>query len=460
MISQGTIAAIATPSGAGALGIIRLSGPEARQILAPYFKAKSGKKLLNLAPRETAFGTLQQEDGRLLDEVLLCCFNAPNSFTGENVVELSCHGSSYILQEVVQLCLRNGAVPAQAGEFTLRAFLNKKMDLSQAEAVADLIASDSKAAHTVALQQMRGGYSKEIQELRQELLNFASLLALELDFSEEDVEFADRKELLELLEQLLKKIDSLVASFSYGSVLKTGIPVAIAGKPNAGKSSLLNAFLNEDKAIVSDIAGTTRDSIEDTLVIDGVRFRFIDTAGIRDTEDSIEAMGVERALAQVKKAQLLLYVFDCTTASPDQVINAIKAIDRPELNVLAIGNKTDLVTAAQRATFEAIQPNYPLHFISTCDPATIKALQQVLVADVKHTTTGTDIVVTNARHYSALITAASAIKTTRNSLMEGVSEDLVSVDLKVAINALGEVTGAFSTDELLGNIFANFCIGK
>ena len=460
MISQGTIVAIATPSGAGALGIIRLSGPEARQILAPYFKAKSGKKLLDLAPKETAFGTLQQEDGRLLDEVLLCCFNAPNSFTGENVVELSCHGSSYILQEVVQLCLRNGAVPAQAGEFTLRAFLNKKMDLSQAEAVADLIASDSKAAHTVALQQMRGGYSKEIQELRQELLNFASLLALELDFSEEDVEFADRKELLELLEQLLKKIDSLVASFSYGSVLKTGIPVAIAGKPNAGKSSLLNAFLNEDKAIVSDIAGTTRDSIEDTLVIDGVRFRFIDTAGIRDTEDSIEAMGVARALAQVKKAQLLLYVFDCSTASPDEVISAIKAIDRPELNVLAIGNKTDLVTAAQRATFETILPNYPLHFISTRDPATIKALQQVLVADVKHTTTGTDIVVTNARHYSALITAASAIKTTRNSLMEGVSEDLVSVDLQVAINALGEVTGAFSTDELLGNIFANFCIGK
>lgn len=460
MISQGTIVAIATPSGAGALGIIRLSGPEARQILAPYFKAKSGKKLLELAPKETAFGTLHQEDGRLLDEVLLCCFNAPNSFTGENVVELSCHGSSYILQEVVQLCLRNGAVPAQAGEFTLRAFLNKKMDLSQAEAVADLIASDSKAAHTVALQQMRGGYSKEIQELRQELLNFASLLALELDFSEEDVEFADRKELLELLEQLLKKIDSLVASFSYGSVLKTGIPVAIAGKPNAGKSSLLNAFLNEDKAIVSDIAGTTRDSIEDTLVIDGVRFRFIDTAGIRDTEDSIEAMGVARALAQVKKAQLLLYVFDCSTASPDEVISAIKAIDRPELNVLAIGNKTDLVTAAQRATFETIQPNYPLHFISTRDPATIKALQQVLVADVKHTTTGTDIVVTNARHYSALITAASAIKTTRNSLMEGVSEDLVSVDLQVAINALGEVTGAFSTDELLGNIFANFCIGK
>lgn len=460
MISQGTIVAIATPSGAGALGIIRLSGPEARQILAPYFKAKSGKKLLELAPKETAFGTLQQEDGRLLDEVLLCCFNAPNSFTGENVVELSCHGSSYILQEVVQLCLRNGAVPAQAGEFTLRAFLNRKMDLSQAEAVADLIASDSKAAHTVALQQMRGGYSKEIQELRQELLNFASLLALELDFSEEDVEFADRKELLELLEQLLKKIDSLVASFSYGSVLKTGIPVAIAGKPNAGKSSLLNAFLNEDKAIVSDIAGTTRDSIEDTLVIDGVRFRFIDTAGIRDTEDSIEAMGVARALAQVKKAQLLLYVFDCSTASPDEVISAIKAIDRPELNVLAIGNKTDLVTAAQRATFETIQPNYPLHFISTRDPATIKALQQVLVADVKHTTTGTDIVVTNARHYSALITAASAIKTTRNSLMEGVSEDLVSVDLQVAINALGEVTGAFSTDELLGNIFANFCIGK
>lgn len=460
MISQGTIVAIATPSGAGALGIIRLSGPEARQILAPYFKAKSGKKLLDLAPKETAFGTLQQEDGRLLDEVLLCCFNAPNSFTGENVVELSCHGSSYILQEVFQLCLRNGAVPAQAGEFTLRAFLNKKMDLSQAEAVADLIASDSKAAHTVALQQMRGGYSKEIQELRQELLNFASLLALELDFSEEDVEFADRKELLELLEQLLKKIDSLVASFSYGSVLKTGIPVAIAGKPNAGKSSLLNAFLNEDKAIVSDIAGTTRDSIEDTLVIDGVRFRFIDTAGIRDTEDSIEAMGVARALAQVKKAQLLLYVFDCSTASPDEVISAIKAIDRPELNVLAIGNKTDLVTAAQRATFETIQPNYPLHFISTRDPATIKALQQILVADVKHTTTGTDIVVTNARHYSALITAASAIKTTRNSLMEGVSEDLVSVDLQVAINALGEVTGAFSTDDLLGNIFANFCIGK
>lgn len=460
MISQGTIVAIATPSGAGALGIIRLSGPEARQILAPYFKGKSGKKLLDLAPKETAFGTLQQEDGRLLDEVLLCCFNAPNSFTGENVVELSCHGSSYILQEVVQLCLRNGAVPAQAGEFTLRAFLNKKMDLSQAEAVADLIASDSKAAHTVALQQMRGGYSKEIQELRQELLNFASLLALELDFSEEDVEFADRKELLELLEQLLKKIDSLVASFSYGSVLKTGIPVAIAGKPNAGKSSLLNAFLNEDKAIVSDIAGTTRDSIEDTLVIDGVRFRFIDTAGIRDTEDSIEAMGVARALAQVKKAQLLLYVFDCSTASSDEVISAIKAIDRPELNVLAIGNKTDLVTAAQRATFETIQPNYPLHFISTRDPATIKALQQILVADVKHTTKGTDIVVTNARHYSALITAASAIKTTRNSLMEGVSEDLVSVDLQVAINALGEVTGAFSTDELLGNIFANFCIGK
>ena len=460
MLNPGTIVALSTPPGSGAIAVLRLSGPQALEIVTPFFKTKGVKSLAKLPANKNTFGRIETTDGELLDEVMLCVFRAPASYTGEDVIEISCHGSPYIIQEMIQLFVNRGAQLAQPGEFTLRAFLNKKMDLSQAEAVADLIASETAAAHQIAVQQMRGGYSKEMESLRQQLLDFASLIALELDFSEEDVEFADRQQLLELLRLLEEKINRLAASFSYGSVLKDGVPVVIAGKPNAGKSSLLNALLNEDKAIVSAIEGTTRDSIEDTLVIDGVLFRFIDTAGLRQTTDEIEAIGVTKALEHLKKARVVLYVFDLQTVSPVTLTDEIKSLQAADSQILLIGNKLDLVTPEGYTPFQSLAQQHPLTFLSTTNPIQIEQLKQKLVRLIGQTKNQSSIVISNLRHYNALKQALQAIIATREGIENGLTEDLVSIDLREAINYLGEVTGVVTTEDLLGNVFANFCIGK
>ena len=460
MLNPGTIVALSTPPGLGAIAVLRLSGPQALEIVTPFFKTKGVNSLTEIPANKNTFGRIETKDGELLDEVMLCVFRAPASYTGEDVLEISCHGSPYIIQEMIQLFVNQGAQLAQPGEFTLRAFLNKKMDLSQAEAVADLIASETTAAHQIAVQQMRGGYSKEMESLRQQLLDFASLIALELDFSEEDVEFADRHQLLELLRLLEEKINRLAASFSYGSVLKDGVPVVIAGKPNAGKSSLLNALLNEDKAIVSAIEGTTRDSIEDTLVIDGVLFRFIDTAGLRQTSDEIEAIGVTKALEHLKKARVVLYIFDLQTASPASLTDEIKSLQAADSQILLIGNKLDLVAPEGCAPFQSLAQHHPLTFLSTTNPIQIEQLKQQLARLIGQTKNQSSIVISNLRHFNALKQALQAIIATREGIENGLTEDLVSIDLREAINYLGEVTGVVTTEDLLGNVFANFCIGK
>ena len=341
MMNEGTIIANSSASGTAAISLLRLSGENAIDLVTSSFKSKSGKKLSDQKSHTIHLGRIHN-DGTEIDEVLVSVFKAPNSYTGENVVEISCHGSIYIQQEILQLFIRKGAKPAQPGEFTLRAFLNKKMDLSQAEAVADLIASESKAAHEVALNQMRGGYTQELILLRQKLLDFASLITLELDFSEEDVEFADRKELFALLDEIQMKIKSLADSFAYGSVIKKGVPVAIIGKPNAGKSSLLNALLNDNRAIVSSIAGTTRDTIEDTLTIEGIQFRFIDTAGLRETTDEIEAVGVAKSKEKALKAKVLLYLYDRNDANLNEIIKDINEFMRDDLILIPVESKVDL----------------------------------------------------------------------------------------------------------------------
>ena len=341
MMNEGTIIANSSAAGTAAISLLRLSGENAIDLVTSSFKSKSGKKLSDQKSHTIHLGRIHN-DGTEIDEVLVSVFKAPNSYTGENVVEISCHGSTYIQQEILQLFIRKGANPAQPGEFTLRAFLNKKMDLSQAEAVADLIASESKAAHEVALNQMRGGYTQELILLRQKLLDFASLITLELDFSEEDVEFADRKELFALLDEIQMKIKSLADSFAYGSVIKKGVPVAIIGKPNAGKSSLLNALLNDNRAIVSSIAGTTRDTIEDTLTIEGIQFRFIDTAGLRETTDEIEAVGVAKAKEKALKAKVLLYLYDRNDANLNEIIKDINEFMRDDLILIPVESKVDL----------------------------------------------------------------------------------------------------------------------
>ncbi|MGA1771781.1 MAG: tRNA uridine-5-carboxymethylaminomethyl(34) synthesis GTPase MnmE [Flavobacteriaceae bacterium] len=460
MLSAGTIVALSTPAGSGAIGVIRLSGKEALEIVAPYFKTKKYTNLSDIPSNSNVFGQIIDANNQLLDEVMLCVFRAPHSYTGEHVIEISCHGSPYIIQELLQLFIQQGAVLAQPGEYTLRAFLNKKMDLSQAEAVADLIASESKAAHQMAVQQMRGGYSKEIAHLRQQLLDFASLIALELDFSDEDVEFANRPQLIELLNQLEHKINGLAASFAYGSVLKEGVPVAIAGKPNAGKSSLLNALLNEDKAIVSAIEGTTRDSIEDLLVIDGIQFRFIDTAGLRETQDEIEAIGVNKALEHLKKATVILYVFDLNTTEPESLLQELKSIEQKTQKIILVGNKIDLVDNQAVQKFEFLNKSYALHLLSTNNPKQIDDLKSQIANSMRFNANQGNIIISNVRHHQALTKALNAIVATREGVINGLSEDLISIDLREAIDFLGEVTGVVSTEDLLGNVFANFCIGK
>ena len=464
-MNEGTIIANSSAAGTAAISLLRLSGENAIDLVTSSFKSKSGKKLSDQKSHTIHLGRIHK-DGTEIDEVLVSIFKAPNSYTGENVVEISCHGSTYIQQEILQLFIRKGAKPAQPGEFTLRAFLNKKMDLSQAEAVADLIASESKAAHEVALNQMRGGYTQELILLRQKLLDFASLITLELDFSEEDVEFADRKELFALLNEIQMKIKSLADSFAYGSVIKKGVPVVIIGKPNAGKSSLLNALLNDNRAIVSSIAGTTRDTIEDTLTIEGIQFRFIDTAGIRETTDEIEAVGVAKAKEKALKAKVLLYLYDRNDTKLNEIIKDINEFRRDDLILIPVESKVDLnisgVNDFDNALTNKLISNKILQpiKISAFDNASIESLKKFLFTQVSQMASNQDVIITNIRHFDALQKVLKAILNIKNGLDQKISGDLLSVDINEALMHLGEITGEITTEDLLGNVFANFCIGK
>ena len=473
MIPQETIVALATPSGAGAIAVIRLSGKEAITIAAEVFQSVSGKDITKQKTHTIHLGhivdpsTSSGQVGKVYDQVLLSIFKGPNSYTGENVVEISCHGSTFIQQQIIQLLLRKGAKMAQAGEFTLRAFLNGKLDLSQAEAVADLIASDNEASHQIAMQQMRGGFSNEIAQLREELLNFASLIELELDFAEEDVEFADRSAFHELLERIEFVLKRLIDSFAVGNVIKNGIPVAIVGEPNVGKSTLLNALLNEERAIVSDIAGTTRDTIEDELVIDGIGFRFIDTAGIRDTKDVVESIGIQKTFEKIEQAQVVIYLFESSKfqVSGSQYIIEIEKIKNkyPLKQLIVVVNKIDLISELEvnqiRKQLEEL--NVKLATISAKEKSGIDTLKEELLSLVN---TGAlrnnETIVTNTRHYDSLLKALEEVQKVKWGLDAGISSDLMAIDIRSALYYFGEITGEVTNDELLGNIFANFCIGK
>ena len=462
MTHQDTIIALATASGAGAIAVLRVSGPEAFTISNTLFKSIHDKDLLNQPTHTVHLGHIVDGD-RILDEVLVSIFKNPQSYTGEDVVEISCHGSSYIQQEILQLFIRKGCRAAEAGEFTLRAFLNGKMDLSQAEAVADLIASDSAAAHQIALQQMRGGFSFEIQNLREELLNFASLIELELDFSEEDVAFADQKQFEDLLHRIVNVLKYLMDSFATGNVIINGVPISIVGAPNVGKSTLLNALLNEDKAIVSNIAGTTRDAIEDELIIEGIKFRFIDTAGIRQTDDTVESIGIEKTFAKMAQSQVIIQLLDAAAISKANAADVLSSVAKtkaqyPEKETLVVLNKMDLADKTLVSKmFSELKPVC----MSAKTGEGVELLKTKLLDLVQ---TGqlhnNDTIITNARHYDALRLALENIQNVQEGLQTGLSGDLLAIDIREALYHFGRITGEISTDDLLGNIFANFCIGK
>ena len=463
MIPQETIVALATPSGAGAIAIIRLSGKNAITIAAEVFQSVSGKDITKQKTHTIHLGHIVDND-KVYDQVLLSIFKGPNSYTGENVIEISCHGSTFIQQQIIQLLLRRGAKMAKAGEFTLRAFLNGKLDLSQAEAVADLIASDNEASHQIAMQQMRGGFSNEIAKLREELLNFASLIELELDFAEEDVEFADRTQFHELLERIEFVLKRLIDSFAVGNVIKNGIPVAIVGEPNVGKSTLLNALLNEERAIVSDIAGTTRDTIEDELVINGIGFRFIDTAGIRETQDHVESIGIQKTFEKIEQAQVVMFLVDSTELTMESLERLKVEVEKiknkyPQKALLTIFNKKDKLEERLLQNLESQIENSI--FISAKQKVGIEELKNELMSFVN---TGAlrnnETIVTNTRHYDSLLKALEEIQKVKWGLNSGLSSDLMAIDIRSALYFFGEITGEVTNDELLGNIFANFCIGK
>ena len=451
-----TIVALATPAGTGAIGIIRLSGPEAISIASSVFK---GKDLSKQASHTLHFGKITNGNV-VIDEVLASIFVAPHSYTKENSVEFSCHGSAYIIAQIIKLLIIKGARMAKAGEFTMRAFLNGQLDLSQAEAVADLIASQNAASHQIAMNQMRGGFSSELQALRSELINFASLVELELDFSEEDVEFANRAQMKNLILQILKVITRLINSFELGNVIKNGIPVVIAGKPNVGKSTLLNALLNEERAIVSEIAGTTRDTIEDEMSIQGLRFRFIDTAGIRETDDVIEAKGVARSMEKINSSAVILYVYDASQTSLSElqtIIAEFKPIlEKNNSTLFLVENKSDKNNAApyEIEGLRHIQ-------ISALLKTGMQTLENELVklVDIAELESGQSIV-SNLRHAEALQNSATALEKVLNGIDNPITSDFLAMDIKQALQHLGEITGSISTDDLLDNIFSKFCIGK
>lgn len=457
-----TIAALATPHGSGAIAIIRLSGENAIAIVEKVFFTKNLKpKSLNNKASHTAHFGLIIENEIIIDEVLVTIFKAPNTYTGQEIIEISCHGSMFIQQQILQVLFKHSARPAKAGEFTLRAFLNGKLDLSQAEAVADLIASNSAISHQVAMQQMRGGFSNKIKVLRENLINFASLIELELDFSEEDVEFANRNDLKKLINTILEIIQKLISSFELGNVIKNGIPVAIVGKPNAGKSTLLNVLLDDDRAIVSEIPGTTRDTIEDEIIIDGVMFRFIDTAGIRTTSDLIEQIGVNKAFEVIKKSAIIIYLFDTHELSRGDLETEINLIKNYIGNsqLVIVGNKIDFEDLESlKVEFKDI-PN--ILFISAKEQNNIQALKDTLVSLFdKQTVNATDTIVTNSRHVNSLNKAQTALGKVNEGLSKNTQSDFLALDIRYALDALGEITGQVTNNDLLMNIFDRFCIGK
>ena len=470
MNSQETIVALASPSGAGAIAVIRISGENAIAIAASVFESISGKDISKQKTHTLHLGHII--DGKkVIDQVLLSIFKGTNSYTGENTIEISCHGSTFIQQQIIQLLLRSGCRIANPGEFTLRAFLNGKMDLSQAEAVADLISSDNEASHQIAMQQMRGGFSNEIAKLREELLNFASLIELELDFAEEDVAFADRTQFRELLNRIEFVLKRLIDSFAVGNVIKNGIPVAIVGEPNVGKSTLLNALLNEERAIVSEIAGTTRDTIEDELVIGGIGFRFIDTAGIRETSDLVESIGIRKTFEKIEQAQVVLYMVDGSRLSVDGKLETLllevgKTRNQfPLKPILVIINKMDLISPENVSIIDKklTTNNQQLKtiYISAKANIGVDELKNQLLSFIN---TGAlrnnETIVTNSRHYDSLIKALDEIQKVNYGLQTDLSSDLMAIDIREALYHFGMITGQVTNDELLGNIFANFCIGK
>jgi len=450
---EDTIVALATPNGIGAIGVIRLSGPKAIIIINSVFK---GKNLEQQNTHTIHFGTIR-DGGKIVDEVLVSLFIAPKSYTKENVVEISCHGSKYIIDSIIKLLINKGARLAKPGEYTLRAFLNGGLDLSQAEAVADLIASNSKSSHQLAMSQMRGGFSNELKGLREQLIHFASMIELELDFGEEDVEFANRDDLRRLILLLHSNISHLIRSFDLGNVIKNGVPVVIAGKPNVGKSTLLNALLNEERAIVSEIAGTTRDTIEDEINIQGINFRFIDTAGIRETQDIIEAKGVERTFEKIKTSAVVMYLFDPSETNPAELATIITDIEevtqQNNSSLLIVSNKAD-IHPLEHATQEIIQ-------ISAKEKQGLDTLENALLTAVNLNALNTnEVIVSNIRHLEALQKTEEALNRVLYGIDNPITSDFLALDIKQALHYLGEIVGTVTTDDLLDNIFSKFCIGK
>ncbi len=464
--SEETICAPATAIG-GAIAVIRISGTDSLEICNKiFFPLDKSIKLIDQKGYTVVFGEIRSGD-MLIDEVLLTVFRAPLSYTGENSAEISCHASPYIIRRILELLIVNGAIAARPGEFTQRAFYNGKMDLSQAEAVADVIASKTSSSHKIALNQMRGGFASEISRLRSELLNFASLIELELDFGEEDVEFADRKKLKSIIISVKQLTDKLADSFMLGNVLKNGIPVAIVGKPNSGKSTLLNALLMEERAIVSEIPGTTRDTIEDTIVIDGIEYRFIDTAGLRDTTDIVEALGIRKTHEKINQASVILLV--------DEISDSAKAINKRAQSIremiresgkhlIILVNKTDMGSFEEKDDLIkkiSLEENDALLFISAKEKSGLEELRSLLSdVVVKEKLSSEDVIITNIRHYESLLRVSESLGRVLAGLEDQIPEDFIAIDIRQAIHYLGEITGEITTDEILGNIFRNFCIGK
>ena len=462
MKSLDTIAAISTPAGKGGIAVVRISGEQAIEIADKIFLSKSKKKLSDTASHRLVFGEIYH-DKQKIDEVLVSVLRAPHSFTGENTVEISCHGSEYIQEKILQILVANKVRIATAGEFTQRAFLNGKMDLAQAEAVADLISSENEAAHRVALQQLRGGFSEELNQLREQLLRFVSLMELELDFSEEDVEFVDRSQLRELLKQLRTKIDHLLQSFALGNVIKNGVPVVIVGQTNVGKSTLLNTLLGEERAIVSDIHGTTRDTIEDSIQLNGIKFCFIDTAGIRHTNETIEQLGIERTYEKIRKASVILLLLDATQPeSFETSVRQVVAHISEKQYLIVLLNKCDKQdTTETKKIISNKYSQFPVITISAKQKQGIDELITQLVKTVNLSSlSNNETIVTNVRHYEALQRTQEALTRVETGFDENIPSDLIAQDIRESLYHLGTITGQISTDEILGNIFSKFCIGK
>lgn len=485
-MNQDTICALATANGIGAIGIIRISGGDAIAITNTIFQGKNLEKaeshtvhygfIIDKETQDTRHETRDNESNtissnletEIIDEVMVSVFKAPKTFTTEDSVEISFHGSPYIAKKILEVLIKNGTRMAKAGEFTMRAFMNGRIDLSQAESIADLIASENEASRKVALNQLKGGITQEISFLRNDLLNFTSLIELELDFAEEDVEFADRSALQKLIQNLTSKIQNLLESFQYGNAVKNGVDVAIIGKPNAGKSTLLNALLKEERAIVSDIAGTTRDTIEEVLHIQGNAFRFIDTAGIRETTDIIEEIGVKKAKEKIASAKILLYLYDEQDSTPEEVIAFVKEFYRPDLEIILLHNKIDLSGGYFENKFdaqleEALLPNYTTQIIgiSAKDQTGIEAVKSSLIHYIENLKSEeSNTVISNQRHYEALQKSLDSVNRVEEAVSGNIHTELLAYELRSALEHLGEISGEFTNDEVLGNIFSKFCIGK